>query len=134
MEIGLMNLKVLLPFNIFLEKKNVKSIVADTSIGSFGILPHRLDCVAALEPGILSYETPEDGEKYIAIDEGILIKAGADVFVSVRDAIGGADLGKLREKAEDVFLHLNEQEKSIRSVLSKLESELVRRFAKIHYR
>ena len=53
----LMNLKVLLPFQIFAEKTGVSRIVAETREGSFGLLPHRLDCVAALAPGILIYET-----------------------------------------------------------------------------
>ena len=52
-----MNLKVLLPFQIFAEKTGVSRIVAETREGSFGLLPHRLDCVAALAPGILTYET-----------------------------------------------------------------------------
>ena len=38
-----MNLKVLLPFQIFADKKNVTRIVAETPEGSFGLLPHRLD-------------------------------------------------------------------------------------------
>ena len=37
------NLKVLLPFQVFLETQGVKSIVACTLQGSSGILPHRLD-------------------------------------------------------------------------------------------
>ena len=57
----LMNLKVLLPFQIFAEKTGVSRIVAETREGSFGLLPHRLDCVAALAPGILIYETEADG-------------------------------------------------------------------------
>ena len=52
-----MNLKILLPFQIFAEKTGVTRIVAETREGSFGLLPHRLDCVAALAPGILTYET-----------------------------------------------------------------------------
>ena len=86
-----MNLKILLPFEIFAEKTDVSRIVAETREGSFGILPHRLDCVAALAPGILTYETQEDGTVYLAVDEGVLVKAGADVLVSVRHAIGGTD-------------------------------------------
>jgi F-type H+-transporting ATPase subunit epsilon len=55
------------------------------------------------------------------------------VLVSVRNAIGGADLGKLREMVEQEFLNLDEQEKSVRSVLAKLESGLVRRLARFHH-
>jgi len=48
-----MQLKVLIPSCVFLEQDHVIRIVAETPYGSFGILPHRLDCVAALVPGIL---------------------------------------------------------------------------------
>ncbi len=52
-----MNLKILLPFEIFAETTGASRIVAETREGSFGLLPHRLDCVAVLVPGILIYET-----------------------------------------------------------------------------
>ena len=58
----LMNLKLLLPFQVFAEKAGVSRIVAETREGAFGLLPHRLDCVAALVPGILIYETDVEGE------------------------------------------------------------------------
>ncbi len=128
-----MNLKVLLPFKVFVEKTGVSRIVAETHEGSFGLLPHRLDCVAALAPGILVFETEADGEVCIAVDEGILVKTGTDVLISVRNAIGGTDLGQLREAVEQEFLNLDEQEKSVRSVLAKLESGFVRRFAAFHH-
>lgn len=128
-----MNLKVLLPFKVFAEKTGVSRIVAESRDGAFGLLPHRLDCVAALAPGILVFETEAEGEVYIAVDEGILVKTGTDVLVSVRNAIGGADLDKLREAVEQEFLELDEQEKSVRSVLAKLESGFVRRFAAFHH-
>jgi F-type H+-transporting ATPase subunit epsilon len=127
-----MNLKILLPYRIFAEKVGVLRIVAETRTGAFGLLPHRLDCVAALAPGILVFETEAEGEICLAIDEGILVKSGADVLVSVRNAIGGMDLGKLHEAVKQEFLNLDEQEKSVRSVLAKLESGFIRRFAEFH--
>jgi F-type H+-transporting ATPase subunit epsilon len=128
-----MNLKILLPYKIFAEKTGVSRIVAESRAGSFGLLPHRLDCVAALAPGILVFETEADGEVCLAVDEGILVKFGAGVLVSVRNAIGGTDLDKLREAVEREFLNLDEQEKSVRSVLAKLESGFVRRLAEFHH-
>ena len=128
-----MNLKILLPFKIFAEQTGVVRVVAETRAGSFGFLPHRLDCVAALAPGILVYETEAGGEVCIAVDEGVLVKTGADVLVSVRNAIGGTDLGKLRAAVEQEFLNLDEQEKSVRSVLAKLESGFIHRFAAFHH-
>lgn len=129
----LMNLKILLPFQIFAEKAGLSRIVAETSEGSFGLLPHRLDCVAALAPGILVYENEAEGEAYVAVDEGVLVKTGLDVLVSVRNAIGGTDLDTLHEAVEREFLNLDEQEKSLRSVLAKLESGFTRRFAAFHH-
>ena len=124
----LMNLKLLLPFQVFAEKTGVLRIVAETRAGSFGLLPHRLDCVAALVPGILVYETDVEGEVYVALDHGVLVKTGPDVLVSVRRAISGTDLGQLRDAVEHEFLTLDEHEQSVRSVMAKLESGFLRRF------
>jgi len=129
----LMNLRVLLPFRIFAEKSSVSRIVAETRKGSFGLLPHRLDCVAALAPGILIYENEIEGEVYVAVDEGVLIKTGLDVLVSVRNAISGNELGRLREAVEQEFLNLDEREQNVRSVLAKMETGFIRRLAEFHH-
>ncbi len=128
----LMHLKVLLPFQIFAEKTGVSRIVAETREGSFGLLPHRLDCVAALAPGILTYQTESDGEIFVAVDEGVLVKTGQDVLVSVRRAIAGADLAKLRDTVEKEFLTLDAHERSARTVTAKLAAGFLRRFAAFH--
>ena len=124
-----MNLKVLLPFRIFAEKTGVLRLSAETRDGSFGLLPHRLDCVAALVPGILSYETESEGEVFVAVDEGVLVKNGAEVLVSVRRAMAGNDLGQLRAAVEKEYLTLDDQEQNIRTVMAKLESGFLQRFA-----
>jgi F-type H+-transporting ATPase subunit epsilon len=123
-----MNLKVLLPFEVFAEKTGVSRIVAETREGAFGLLPRRLDCVAALVPGILIYETESDGEVFLAVDEGVLVKTGPDVLVSVRRALGGADLGQLRDAVAQEYLALNQHEQNVRAVMAKLESGFLRRF------
>ena len=128
-----MNLKVLLPFQVFAETTGVSRIVAEARAGSFGLLPHRLDCVAALTPGILIYETDADGEVFVAVDDGVLVKTGADVLVSVRRALGGADLGQLRTSVEKEFKTLDERETSVRSVMAKLEAGFLRRLASFQH-
>lgn len=124
-----MKLKVLLPFRVFLEIEGIKRIVAETTLGFIGIWPNRLDCVAELVPGILTFETNAEAETLIAVDEGVLVKAGNEVLISVRGAAGGADLGKLQEVIRQEFLQADEQEVGTRSVLNKLESGFVRRFS-----
>lgn len=128
-----MHLKILLPFRVFAEHDGVSRIVAETADGFFGILPRRLDGVAALVPGILVFETGECGEQIVAVDEGVLVKAGRDVMVSVRNAVGGDDLGQLRDTVEREFLNLGERERAVRSVLAKLETSFVRRMLELRH-
>jgi F-type H+-transporting ATPase subunit epsilon len=128
-----MTLKILLPSQVFAEKTGVLRIVAETQEGSFGLLPHRLDCVAALVPGIFSYQTESDGEVFVAVDEGVLVKAGPDVLVSVRRAVGGADLSQLRDSVKRDFLTLDEHEQSVRSATAKLEAGFLRRLMLVHH-
>jgi F-type H+-transporting ATPase subunit epsilon len=128
-----MNLKVLLPSGIFTDRTDIAQVVVETTQGSFGLLPHRLDCVAALVPGILTYTAQSGGDVFVAVDEGVLVKSGADVMISVRRALGGADLGHLREAVQREFLVLNAQEQSVRAIGAKLEADLVRQMAGLRH-
>jgi F-type H+-transporting ATPase subunit epsilon len=129
-----MTLKVLLPFEIFVEETDVSSIVVETPQGSFGLLPLRLDCVAALVPSILSFEAAGQGEVFLAVDEGVLVKTGQAVVVSVRRALRGDDLPRLREAVEQEFLTLDAQEVEMRTAMNKLETGFMQRFAMLEDR
>jgi F-type H+-transporting ATPase subunit epsilon len=92
-----------------------------------------MDCVAALVPGILTYENESEGTVYVAVDEGVLVKTALDVVVSARNAIGGTDLGQLHEAVEREFLNLNERERVVRSTMAVMESDFIRRLAEFHH-
>jgi F-type H+-transporting ATPase subunit epsilon len=126
-----MQLKILLPFGVFASIADVTSIGVMTPAGSFGLLPHRLDCATVLSPGLLSYSAATAGEVHVAVDAGVLVKTGADVLVCVRRAIAGADLGHLRQAVEQEFLKSSQQEKSVRTTLAQLESGLIRGFVEL---
>ncbi|MEI6349781.1 MAG: F0F1 ATP synthase subunit epsilon [Verrucomicrobiota bacterium] len=128
-----MRLRILLPSRLFLECNEVKRIVAETASGFFGIWPRRLDCVAPLVPGVFLYEARTEGERFVAVDEGLLVKTDLEVTVVVRNAIGAADLGQVRKAVEREIFHLDEYEKGMRAVLAKLESRLARRLMEIHH-
>jgi F-type H+-transporting ATPase subunit epsilon len=123
-----MYLKILLPYKVFAEIKNVDSIIAETSEGSFGFLPQRLDCIAVLVPGIFMYKT--DKVHYLAVDEGLLVKAGAQVLVSVRNAVGGVELGKLADTVKNEFKNTDTNEEKLRYMASKLENGFLSRLKK----
>ncbi|MFA5668332.1 MAG: F0F1 ATP synthase subunit epsilon [Balneolaceae bacterium] len=131
MKISSMYLKILLPHKVFADLNEVSKIIVETTNGSYGILPQRLDCTAALIPGILQYETEDDGVKYIAINDGILIKTGRNVMISVRNAIGNAPLGKLQALVEQEMTELDEIEINARTVMAKLETGFLRNFQKL---
>ena len=128
-----MHLKILLPFQVFADQTNVVRIVAETHHGSFGFWPHRLDCVASLTPGVLTYETEIGGEVVTAIDEGVLVKFGLEVLISVRNAISGSDLGHLQAEVKKEFLTLDEQQQTVRLTMAKLETNVIRRLVEMHH-
>ena len=128
-----MNLRIQLPFAVLLEKPGIRRMVAETGGGFFGLLPHRLDCAAALTPGILIYEGMEGGEQYVAVDRGVLVKTGLDVSVSVRNAVVGGDLGTLRRLVEDRFVNVAEDEWQTRALLAKMESEMIRETTRLRH-
>lgn len=124
----LMHLQVLLPSGVFARYELVESITLETPEGSFGLLAHRRDCVAAIEPGILTYIIKGQSPHYLALDEGVVVKKGQLVSVSVRNAHTGADLTELKQSVQTEFLSLTEQEREVRAVLARLESGFMRGF------
>jgi len=67
--------------------------------------------------------------EYLAVDEGVLVKTGAQVLVSVRHAIGGAHLAELHAAVKREFLALNGQEREVRAAVARMESGFINRFA-----
>ena len=122
-----MHLKILLPYTVFADQSDVVRIVAETHEGSFGILPHRRDCVAALTPAILLYVTATGGGIYVAVDEGVLVKAGLEVTVSVRRALAGTDLSQLRAAVEQEFLVQDATAQSEHLAMEKIEAGFMHR-------
>lgn len=125
-----MRLKVLLPTHVLLDQPATR-IVAEGEEGAFGLLPRHVDFVAALRPGILTFTTPEGNERFVALDEGILVKRDREVLVSTRRAVVGQDLARLRQTVESTFRVLTERERIARSALARLEAGFIRRFLEI---
>jgi len=126
-----MRLTVNVPDRVVIEANDVLRIVAESLNGSFGIYPHRLDCIAPLVPGILVFEQADVGEQYLAVDEGILTKMGLHVIVSVRSAVVGHDLREMQMLVEQEFLQLSEQEQNVRMVLARIEDDFVRLYREV---
>ena len=135
-----MTLRILRPEKVLLERR-VRKVVAEGESGSFGLLPRHVDFVEALVPGILTFEpaapraqgeegggdaTPED--VFVAVDEGVLVKCGHIVYVSVRNAVVGPELGTLEDTVRERFQRIDEREGAMRTALARMESEVIRSF------
>jgi len=128
-----MKLKVLLPTEVLVDEK-VRKVTAEAENGSFCLLPRHIDFVAALVPGLLSFEKEEGKEVFVAVAEGVLVKSGQDVLVSVRNAARGAELGELRQIVEKKFKVLDDKEKTARTAMARIEAGFVRRFLEVRRR
>jgi F-type H+-transporting ATPase subunit epsilon len=125
-----MKLMVILPTGVLVDQE-VTKVTAEAENGSFCLLPRHIDFLAALVPGLLAFENEAGDEEFLAIDEGVLVKCGAEVMVSTRNAVRGAPLGQLREAVQKQFRVLDEREQQARTVLTKLEADLVGRFIRM---
>ena len=119
-----MIVRVILPSGILLEQE-VSKVVAEAQDGSFCLLPRHIDFAAALVPGILALEEANGEETFFAVDEGILVKRGAEVLVSTGNAVKGR-LGELRHVVSAEFRVTDDRERQARLALDHLEASLVR--------
>lgn len=122
-----MHLRVSLPTEILVDEEVIK-VIAEAENGMFCMLPRHTDFVAALVPSVLCFYPCEGKETFAALDEGILVKCGVDVFISALNGIRGTDLNELEGLVEKSFLHLDESERKARTALARLEAGTLRGF------
>lgn len=127
-----MNLKILLPAEIFLNEE-VTKVVAEAENGFFCLMSQHVDFTASLVPGVFSYSTAGGEDAYLALDIGTLVKKGSDILVSTRNAFRGPELGHLKEVVVAQFQEIDEREKKARSAAAKLEVDLLRRFMELRH-
>lgn len=131
---GTMRLRIFLPVQVLLDEP-VTRVVAEAKNGSYGILPRHVDFVTALVPGLLAFTPAGEGgpqdEQFVAVDEGVLVKQGNELLISVRNAARGADLGTLQTLISETFEHVDDRERRARSAMARLEAGFVRRFLEL---
>ena len=99
--------------------------------GAFGIWPNHADFVTALVPSVMALRLTDGTEAIFGIDEGLLVKKGHKVTVTALRGVHGDDLGTLQDTVEASFVQMDEEERQARSALSRLEADMVRRFAEL---
>jgi len=125
-----MQVRLQLPSAVLFEGKAIQ-VNATAANGSFGILPNHVDFLTALVPSVLLIKTLDNSELVFGIDEGLLVKKGAGVGIVVRRGSQSDDLEMLRETVGSQFAEMEDDERAARAALSKLEANMVRRFASL---
>ena len=125
-----MQLTIMKPEGIVLST-SVSCVIAEAPNGSFCLLPRHRDFANSLVPGILEYRTADDDAVYVAVDDGLIVKAGSEVQVATRKAIQSSNLEELQETVVEQFERLDDREKTARSAIVRLEADFVRRFLEL---
>ncbi len=124
-----MRVKLLLPYKQILDKEALK-ISAPGLDGDFQIKPRHVDFTWTLVPGILEIYY-EDGLDIFAIDSGVLVKKKDQVFIGVFRAVEGNSLEELNQSVSELFKEMTEREKEARVVLTRLETETLKKFMEL---
>ncbi len=125
-----MQVGVRLPTHILFDGAATR-LSATAADGGFGILPNHVDFVTALVPSVLLITVPDGSERIFGIDEGLLVKQGHRVDIAVRRGVQSDDLEHLHDTIAGTFAELEDEERAARAALSRLEADMVRRFASL---
>jgi len=125
-----MQVYVRLPSRVLFEGPALR-LRAEAANGSFGILPNHVDFVTALVPSVLLITQADGHERIFGIDEGLLVKKGHKVELAVRRGVESDDLDTLHETVGGSFASLEDEERVARAALSRLEADMVHRFASL---
>ena len=121
-----MTVKICIPAQQ-LSFENIGKLRTEAENGWFTFLPRHIDCTIALVPGIIEL-VPEAGEPvYAGIDEAVLVKEGETVMIAAGKAVTANNFEDLIETVERQFKAMDERDRKLRSVLTKLETELSQR-------
>ena len=125
-----MNLRVVTPREVVVDER-VTKVAVRAEDGARTFLPRHIDFVTALAPSVVSYLRPGGEEHFVAVDEGVLTKAGDELLVSAAYAVVGDRLGELQGRAEEQFRERDERDRVAHTALARLEANIIRRFMEL---
>jgi F-type H+-transporting ATPase subunit epsilon len=126
---NILNLRIYTPQKLFLEEKIVKMHIFEKE-NNYTILPRHIDYLTSFNRSTADFEKL-DGEKvYLWLNQGILVKCGREIQISVFSAINGGNsrpnLKKEIENSQKHFKNLVESSKKFKTTLRNIESKITR--------
>jgi len=125
-----MTLRVVTPSELVIEER-VRQVTVRTGDGARSFLPRHIDFVTAVVPSVVAYVLPDGTERFVAVDEGVLVKVGEELLISAAYGVPGAELGSLRRTVAEEFRDRAEHDRAARTALARLEASIVRRFMEL---
>lgn len=123
-----MNLLLTVPSDVLVDTP-ISKLLAETTSGSFCLLPRHADTAAVLVPGLLTYVATDGNERVVAVDHGLLVKVGASVRVSCQRAVLAPDLASAEAAVRERFRLKDAGEKRSLKALLRLEADILRRLS-----
>lgn len=111
--------------------EDVTRVDAEATHGAFTLLERHADTVLLLAPGLFSFRRPQGSEVYLAVDNGVLVKAGSQVRVACQRALIAGDLGQAAAAVRERFARRSDEERKARTALYRLEAEILRRVGEL---
>ena len=120
-----LRLRLRLPTGLVVDQP-VQSIVAEDLDGWFGIRAGRLDLVAVLPPGLLTFRDAE-GESFVASSGGLLDLRDSECRVLVSEAVVSRHLEEIAADLERREADRSKRRDRRRDALEELAGEALRR-------
>ena len=130
MPADVMRLRVVTPTALVVDEAAAKVGAEDVN-GSFTLLPRHIDLVTELVPGLLTFTDGAGTERLLAVDRGILVKAGDEVDVACGGAFPGDQVLTLQRQLRDAFIDVSDRERRSRAALLRLESDVTTRLIQL---
>lgn len=108
----------------------VTSFVGEDRSGSFGILPGHERMMTCLAFGLARFRTAADGWRYLALPGGLLYCVDGALYVSTRRYLLDADYARISALLERQLRAEEEDQRSVKESLRRLEQEMLRRLWK----
>ena len=126
-----MRFVVATPLSLVVEAEEVQHVRAEDQTGAFGILPGHADFLTVLEVSVVTWRDGDGIERYVAVRGGVLEVIGGDrVRIATREAVAGADLGRLETEVLVRFRHEADEERAAHADAERLYLAAIRQIVR----
>jgi F-type H+-transporting ATPase subunit epsilon len=112
----------------------VAAVQAQDASGRFGLLGHHEAFLTLLAPCVLSFREEGGGERYAAVDGGVLLLEDDAVSVATREAALAETLEEVADAASAMLEARRRQERTARTEFAELQTSLLRELRKVEVR